>query len=75
MENNPLAVFDEQFIRTCQKRGMSLRQTKCALINSPIRKSLVNALVHEEITKTKVVMIVDKDDPILNKIKPTEGNK
>lgn len=75
MASDSIKSFDEEFIRSCQRRGMSLGQTQFALNSSPTRKSLIDALVKAESTKTQVVMIVDKDDPILKKIKPTEGEK
>lgn len=73
MENNQLQEFDEAFINRCVNSGMSVYETQRALFESPERKAIIDALVKTEATKTNVVMIVQKDDPILNHINPTEG--
>lgn len=63
-----LAEYDQIFIRSCEKKGMSRPDTVTALLTDKVRIEMLNAMVHAEATKTHVIMKVEPSNHILNEM-------
>ena len=51
-----LQDFDESFINTCTRMGISYAETQKALLESPIRKQIAESIISIESTIPKVLI-------------------